>query len=102
MILVGNSRGSYVEAARHFMNSEDNETVVLHELSGFMGNDLLSAFQESYAISLGGKTKKYLYSLSLSPPITENVSDEKFVDAINRAEERLGLSGQHSTAFLKH
>jgi len=97
VILVGNARGNYVDAARHFMNAEDNEKVTVHEISGFMGNDLYSAFQESYAVSLGTKAKQHLYSLSLSPPKDADVSDAEFVDAINRAEQRLGLDGQPRT-----
>jgi len=94
VILVGNQRGNYVDAARHFMNGEDNEKVIVHEIRGFIGNDLHSAFQESYACSLGTKCKQHLYSLSLSPPKDANVSAEEFEEAIDRAEKRLGLTGQ--------
>lgn len=92
--MVGNQRGNYVDAARHFMNAEDNEHVEVHQIRGFMGNDLFSAFQESYAVSLGTKAKQHLYSLSLSPPKGARVSDEEFEAAVDRAEKRLGLTGQ--------
>lgn len=94
MILVGNQRGNYIDAARHFMNSDDNEKVVVHQVRGFVGKDLYSAFQESYACSLGTKAKQHLYSLSLSPPKNACVSATEFERAIDRAEERLGLMGQ--------
>ena len=94
MILVGNQRGNYIDAARHFMNAEDNEKVTVHQIRGFLGNDLFSAFQESYAVSLGTKAKQHLYSLSLSPPKGAVVSDAEFEVAIDRAEMRLGLIGQ--------
>jgi len=94
MILVGNQRGNYIDAARHFMNSDDNEKVVVHQVRGFVGKDLYSAFQESYACSLGTKAKQHLYSLSLSPPKNAFVSALEFERAIDRAEERLGLMGQ--------
>lgn len=94
MILVGNSRGNYADAARHFGNRQDNETVEVHQIRGFIGDDLFSAFQESYAASFGTKAKQHLYSLSLSPPKDADVSDEEFEAAIARAEQRLGLRGQ--------
>lgn len=97
MILVGNSRGNYADAARHFMNGEDNEKVTVYEIRGFMGSDLFSAFQESYAVSLGTKAKQHLYSLSLSPPKGEEVCDAEFEAAIDGAEKRLGLTDQPRT-----
>ncbi len=94
MILVGNSRGNYKDAARHFLNREDNEQVIVHQLSGFVGDDLYSALQESYVISLGTKAKQHMYSLSLNPPKGADVSDAEFIATIDRAEKRLGLTGQ--------
>ena len=54
----------------------------------------MGAFQEVQAISRSTKCKKYLYSLSLNPPAHETVTRDQFYDAIARAEETLGLSGQ--------
>lgn len=93
MILVGNQRGNSKDMADHLLKSE-NDTVIVHEVSGFIGDDLHSAFQESYAWSKFGKAKDHLYSLSLNPPKSANVSDEYFVKTINRAEKMLGLTGQ--------
>lgn len=52
MILVGNQRGGAQNLALHLMKDE-NERVQLHELRGFVSDDLQGAFQESYAISRG-------------------------------------------------
>ncbi|MCG8323047.1 MAG: hypothetical protein MI921_26340, partial [Cytophagales bacterium] len=93
MILVGNQRGGGADLARHLMK-DDNERVVVHEIRGFVSNDLAGAFQESYAISRGTRCKQHLYSLSLNPPKEADPTPELLVDAVNRAEERLGLSGQ--------
>ncbi|MEM9128246.1 MAG: relaxase [Pseudomonadota bacterium] len=79
--------------ANHLMK-EDNERVDIHEIRGFASNDLHSAFRESYAISRATKCKQHLFSLSVNAPPIEDVADDDFVDAIDRAEERLGLSGQ--------
>lgn len=50
--------------------------------------------KEAQAMSRGTKCTQYLFSLSLSPPETENVSVETFEHAVAAVEERLGLSGQ--------
>lgn len=93
MILVGNQRGGARDLARHLMKQE-NERVDLHELRGFVADDLEGAFQESYAISRGTKCKQFLFSLSLNPPKEAEVSKDQFLNAINATEARLGLKGQ--------
>ncbi len=93
MILVGGQRGGGADLARHLMKDE-NERVIVHEVRGFVADDLAGAFQESYAISRGTRCKQHLYSLSLNPPKEADPTPELLVDAVNRAEERLGLSGQ--------
>ena len=94
MILKGNSRAHGSELALHLLNVEDNEHVTVHELNGFMADDLLGAFKEAEAISQGTKCQQYLFSLSLSPPISAKVSVEEFEAVIATIEQRVGLSGQ--------
>ena len=94
MILVGNRRGGSSELAAHLLNVEDNEHVELHEVRGFVANDLKSALHEAYGISRGTRCKKFLYSLSLSPPQEANVPVEVFETAIERIEQKLGFGGQ--------
>jgi hypothetical protein len=93
MILIGNQRGGARDLARHLLKDE-NERVTVHDMRGFASDDLLSAFQESQAISRGTKCKQHLYSLSLNPPQDSNAGVEDFEDAIARAEKALGLEGQ--------
>lgn len=93
MILHGNQRGGAKDLAIHLLK-EENEHVDVYELRGFMSDDLVSALNESYAISKGTKAKQFLYSLSLNPPLKENVSTKDFENAINRVEKKLGLDNQ--------
>ena len=93
MILVGNQRGGAKDLALHLLK-EENDHVQVHELRGFASDNLVSALNESYAISRGTRCKQFLYSMSLNPPPDEQVGTQAFEDAINRAEERLGLTGQ--------
>ena len=92
MILKGNQRANGRELALHLMNVEDNEHAVVHELRGFMANDLIGAFKEAEAISLGTKCQQYLFSLSLNPPQSAKVPVEEFKKVIGEIEQRLGLS----------
>ena len=93
MILEGNQRGGAKDLALHLLKDE-NEHVEVHELRGFVSDDLISALHEAYAVSLGTKAKKFLFSLSLNPPAGEDVSTADFLDAIEKVEQKLGLTGQ--------
>lgn len=94
MILKASERANAANLARHLMNDKDNEHVELHELRGFAADNLQGALQEVQAIARGTRCKNFLFSVSLSPPETENVPVEVFEAAVNRIEKRLGLEGQ--------
>ena len=93
MILQGNQRGGAKDLALHLLKDE-NDHVDVHELRGFVANDLVSALNEAYAVSRGTRAKQFLYSLSLNPPPSEKVSTASFENAIARVEKKLGLVGQ--------
>lgn len=93
MILVGNQRGGAKDLALHLLKDE-NEHVEIHEIRGFVSNNLMGALNEAYAISRATRCKQFLFSLSLNPPQDENVSVETFEKTIERVEKELGLNGQ--------
>jgi len=94
MILHGNSRGGGRDLATHLLRDDENDHVHVHEVRGFMSEDVAGAFQEAQGIAAGTRAKKYLFSLSLSPPQGGNVSTQDFEKAINKAEAALGLTDQ--------
>lgn len=94
MILKGNQRGGGKQLAAHLMKVEDNEHVHIHELRGFMSNNLHSALHEAYAVSRGTRATQFLFSLSLNPPPNEKVSVDVFEAAIKTIEQKLGLDNQ--------
>jgi hypothetical protein len=94
MILKGNQRGNGRELANHLMRGKENEHIELHDLRGFVADDLHGAMQESEAIAKGTRCKAHLFSLSLNPPQDQEVSIETFEAAIARVESELGLEGQ--------
>lgn len=93
MILKGNRRGGAKDLAAHLMK-EENDHVQVHELRGFVAGDLMGALNETYAISRGTKCRKFLYSLSVNPPPGESASTAAILDAVEKAEKVLKLSGQ--------
>ncbi len=94
MILEGAQRGGADRLARHLLNTQDNDHVEIHEISGFLAGDLLGALREVEAVSRGTQCRQYFFSLSLSPPKTENVPVAVFEEAIARIEKKMGLVGQ--------
>lgn len=94
MILKGNQRAGSMQLARHLMNDVDNDHITVHELRGFVSDTLFGALKEIHAISIGTRCKQFLFSLSLNPPLTEDVPVEDFEAAIEAVELKLGLTGQ--------
>ncbi|MGI9507909.1 MAG: relaxase/mobilization nuclease domain-containing protein [Geminicoccaceae bacterium] len=94
MILKASQRAGGTQLALHLLNDRDNDHVELHELRGFISDNLVGAFKEAYAISTGTKCQQFLFSLSLSPPERETVPVEDFENAIAEIEEKMSLSGQ--------
>ncbi|MGZ3218571.1 relaxase/mobilization nuclease domain-containing protein (plasmid) [Paracoccus sp. T5] len=106
MILKGNIRANGAELARHLLNERQdidpddsrqppklgNERVEVAELRGFAARDLAGAFDEIEAIAAGTKSTKPLYSLSINP--SQPMSREEYGRAVDRIEEKLGLTDQ--------
>jgi MobA/VirD2-like, nuclease domain len=94
MILKASQRGGGKQLALHLMRTDDNEHVEVHEIRGFMADDLQGALKEAYAVSRGTRCKQFLFSVSLNPPQAARVPVETFENAILRIEQRNGLLGQ--------
>ena len=94
MILKGSQRGGGLALGHHLLNGDDNDHIEVHEVRGFIAQDVLGAMKESYAVSRGTRCKQHLFSVSLNPPESEDVRIEIFEQAIEKIEKRTGLSGQ--------
>ena len=66
MILKGAQRGGATQLATHLLKTEENEHVEIHELSGFVADDLHGALNEIYAVSRGTKCHQFMFS-GISP-----------------------------------
>jgi len=94
MILKGSQRGGAAQLAAHLLKTEENEHVEIHELSGFVADDLHGVFKEIQAVSQGTRCRQFMFSLSMNPPEKESVPVEYFEKAIADLEEKMGLEGQ--------
>ena len=100
MILKGNQRGGGRQMALHLLNVEVNEHVNVHEVRGFMADDVLGALNEAHALSKGTQCRQFMYSLSMNPPQDEKVSIQIFEETLDRIEEKLGLKEQPPLLFV--
>ena len=94
MILKASQRGGAAQLAAHLLKTQENEHVEVHEIRGFAGDTVHDALKEAYAVSRGTRCRQFMFSLSLNPLQHESVPVEIFEDALERIEDKLGLSGQ--------
>jgi hypothetical protein len=96
MIPFGSQRALGQDLATHLLNAQDNERLEVAQVRGAVARDLHGAFAEweAQAHNLTRATN-YLYSLSINPDQRQgHLTREQYFDYIERAEQRLGLSGQ--------
>ena len=79
--------------AQHLMSNENDHVETL-QVRGFISDSVQGGLQEAYAHSRATQCKKFLFSASFSPPEDVVVSDDTFIEAIDRAEKKLGLTNQ--------
>ncbi|MEP4151482.1 MAG: relaxase/mobilization nuclease domain-containing protein, partial [Lentilitoribacter sp.] len=99
-ILKGAQRGHALHLARHLLNDRDNDFVDVHEVSGFLCDDVTGAFKEIQAISKGTRCKQPFFSVSINPPADVSVTVEMFEKAADRIAEANGLSEQPRAIVL--
>lgn len=101
MILKASQRGGGKQLGLHLTRTDENEHVELHEIRGFVSDDIVGALKEAYAVSKGTKCRQFLFSVSLNPPPQERVPVQVFESAIQRIEDKNGLSG-HPRIIVFH
>jgi len=101
MILKASQRGGAKQLGQHLLKTEENEHVEVHEVRGFVSDDVIDAFQEAYAVSRGTRCKQFLFSVSMNPPPSESVGVNVFEQTADRIEAKTGLKG-HPRVIVFH
>lgn len=94
MILKASQRAGGQQLAVHLMRLDENDHVDVHQLRGFVADNLHGALAEAYASSRATQCKQFLFSASLNPPEGSALTGEDFERAADIIEQRLGLAGQ--------
>jgi hypothetical protein len=94
VILKASERGDASQLARYLLALRENDHVELHDVRGFVSDDLPGAFREADAIAKGTRCKNHLFSMSLNPPQNATVGIDAFEQAIAEVERKLGLEHQ--------
>lgn len=96
MILKGSQRGQAEQLAAHLLNAHDNDHIDVHQLRGFLADDLAGAFEEIEATSLGTKCVQPFFSVSINPPAegSAKLTNKDFRVAAHWIELANGLQGQ--------
>lgn len=94
MIIKGKSRGNGAQLGPYLLKRGENEDLRAVEIRGLAADNVPDAVREMDALGAGARTKKSLYHASINTPADERLSDKQWAIAVDRLEERLGLTGQ--------
>jgi hypothetical protein len=95
VIIKGNQRGGGGELAAHLTNARGNDHVELHEIRGFVSDDLPGAFLEIEMAASLTRCKQPFFSVSFNPPEGHTATREDFERARDAVEDKFPeLKGQ--------
>jgi hypothetical protein len=101
MIIKGRSRSGADELATHLMRVDTNEHLEVLEVRGTVASDVRGALREMMAVAAGTRCKSALYHASINVRADERMTREQWQIALDRLENRLGLSG-HARMVVMH
>lgn len=94
MVIKGGARGGPAKLAIHLERTDTNEKMHVAEMRGVAAKDLDGALREMDALGAALNTHRTLYHASINTRGDERMTPEQKAVAIDRLEERLGLTGQ--------
>ena len=94
MIIKGKSRGNGAQLGKYLVTQGKNEHIRVIEVRGVVAEDVPGAVYEMDALSLGARTEKGLYHAQINARAEERLTDEQWAIAVDRLEDKLGLTGQ--------
>ncbi len=95
MVINGGSAAGSARLAKHLENTDSNERMEVLELRGVAAKDLRGALQEiEEAAAACPNCRKPFYHASINTRAGERLNDTQRMQAIDRLERELGLTGQ--------
>jgi hypothetical protein len=94
VVIKGKSVAGARRLAVHLTRTDTNERAEVKEVRGVVAEDLRGALLEMEAVGAGARTSKPFYHGNINTRADERMTDEQRMHAIDRLEEKLGLSGQ--------
>ena len=95
MVIKGGSVAGGARLAKHLENTDSNERMEVLELRGVAAKDLRGALQEmEEAAAACPNCRKPFYHASINTRAGERLNDTRRMQAIDRLERELGLTGQ--------
>jgi hypothetical protein len=94
VVIKGKSVAGARRLAVHLTRTDTNERAEVKEVRGVVAEDLRGALLEMEAVGAGARTAKPFYHGNINTRADERLTDEQRMQAIDRLEEKLGLSGQ--------
>ena len=94
MIIKGTSCAGAGRLAAHLTRTDTNERAEVKEIKGVVADNLSGALREMEAVAAGARTTKPFYHGSINTRADERLTDEQRMQAIDRLEAALGLTGQ--------
>ena len=100
MVIKGTSVAGAKRLAVHLMRTDTNERAEVLELRGVAAEDLRGGLQEIEAVATGTRCQKPFYHASINTRADERLGVEQRLQAIDRLELELGLTGQPRAVVL--
>ena len=94
MIIKGTSCAGASRLATHLTRTDTNERAEVKDIRGTVAEDLLGALREMESVAAGARTTKPFYHGSINTRENERLTDEQRMQAIDKLEIALGLTGQ--------
>jgi hypothetical protein len=94
VIIKGTSCAGARRLAVHLTRTDTNERAEVKDIRGVVAQDLLGALREMEGVAAGARTNKPFYHGSINTRADERLTDEQRMQAIDKLEASLGLTGQ--------
>ena len=94
MIIKGTPCAGAKRLATHLTRTDTNERAEVKDIRGVVAEDLLGALREMESVAAGARTTKPFYHGSINTRENERLTDEQRMQAIDKLEQALGLTGQ--------